>query len=95
MLNFFMMITFIWSLKRLAIVSMGGNVFVFLGLGSIIVYLFQHIKLDGVKDLYVKQFQQLPNFISIAVYAFEGIGKFISIICYNNSLNCYKQESLS
>ena len=75
-LVFFMMSTFIWSMKRLAILSMIGNVFIFVGLVSITVSLFKDAKYDNLRDIYIGHITDLPLFFSMAIYSFEAIGKF-------------------
>ena len=79
-----MMVSFIWTLKNLAVISMIGNVFVVLGLTSITIYIITNISFQDLDKLFVKDYTEIPNFISIAVFAFEAIGNILllNIFCF-------------
>ena len=70
-----MLTSFIWSMKMLALVSMFGNLFIFVGLLSILLFIFLYADFADLSQLYVGHLSNLPIFFGMVIYALEGIGK--------------------
>jgi len=79
-------------MKTLAVLSMFGNLFIFVGLLSILVFIFLHADFTDLSPLYVGHLTNLPIFFGMAIYAFEGIGKHMNLETIN--LNHSRENGL-
>ena len=70
-----MMSTFIWNIKSLAWVSVGGTISILTGIAITTVYSCVHAAFHDLSPLYFGRATNIPIFFGMAIYSFEGICK--------------------